>query len=148
MNSRLTALILLLLLNSFNTTKTVSFKTHNDKGESFIYSLVLPKGYKLTKLSFENENVQTYTYADSSRIFFSDNLAPSAFYKDAYKKYGKDINLAFLSSDTITIAGQDEEGRYWKTRKDFNVVYGFTQVPADKLNQFENIVNSFKQTTK
>jgi len=148
MNSRLTPLILLLLLNSCSTTKTVSLKTHNDKGESFIYSLELPKGYKLTKFSFENENVQTYTYVDSSRIFFSDNLAASAFYKDAYKKYGKDINLTFLSSDTITISGQDEEGRYWKTRKDYNVVYGYTQVPADKLNQFENIINSFKQTTK
>ena len=148
MNSRLTALILTLLFISCGTTKTVSFKTHNYKGEPFIYSLELPKGYRLKKLSFENENVQTYTYADSSRIFFSDNLAPSAFYKDAYKKYGKDINLTFLSSETITISGQDEEGSYWKTSKDYNVVYGYAQVPVDKLNQFENIVNSFKQTTK
>ena len=148
MNSRLTALILILLLNSCSTTKTVSFKTLNDKGKSLIYSLELPKGYKLTKLSFENENVQTYTYADSSRIFFSDNLAPSSFYKDAYKKYGKDLNLTFLSRDTITISGQDEEGRYWKTCKDYNVVYGYTQVPGEKLNQFEHILNSFKQTIK
>lgn len=148
MNSRLTALLLFLVLISCGTTKTVLFKTHNDKGEAFIYSLELPKGYRLTKYSFENENVQTYTYADSSRFFFSDNLAPSAFYKDAYKNYGKNISLTFLSSDTITISGQDEEGRYWKTRKDCNVVYGYTQVAADKLNQFENIVSSFKQITK
>ena len=140
-----TILLLLLLSSSCNTTKTVSFKTHNNNRQVLIYSLQLPKGYTLTKLSFENENAVTYTYPDSSRIFFSDNLSPSAFYKDAYSKYGKDINLVFLSKDTITISGQDDLGRHWKTSKQYDVVYGYVQVPSDKQSQFDNILSSFKE---
>ena len=145
MKRLLTALVLIFLSSSCSTTKTVSFKTHNNKGRTFIYSLQLPKGYILTKLSFENENVDTYTYGDSSKLFFSDNLAPSAFYKDAITKYGKDINLIFLSKDTITISGQDDLGTYWKTCKQYNVVYGYVQVVLDKRNQFDSILNSFKE---
>ena len=140
-----TILSFLLFLNSCSPTKTVLFKTHNDKGQSFIYSLQLPRGYKVTELSFENENAKTYTYSDSSRIIFSDNLTPSAFYKDAYTKYGKDINIIFLSKDTITISGQDDLGRHWKTIKDYNVVYGYVQVPSDKKNQFDSILSSFTE---
>ena len=145
MKRLLTALVLIFLSSSCSTTKTVSFKTHNNKGQTFIYSLQLPKGYILTKLSFENENIDRYTYGDSSRLFFSDNLAPSAFYKDTYTKYGKDINLIFLTRDTITISGQDDLRKCWKTCKQYNVVYGYVQVPMDKRNRFDSILNSFKE---
>jgi hypothetical protein len=123
----------------------VSFVIHTDTGQAFIYSLQLPRGYTLSKLSFENENVETYTYPDSSRIIFSDNLAPSAFYKNAYAKYGKDINIIFLSKDTVTISGQDDLGRQWKTIKEYNVVYGYAQVPSNKQSHFDNILNSFRE---
>ena len=146
MTRLLPILSFLLLLSSCRTTKTVAFKTHNNSGQAFAYSLELPRGYTLTQLSFENENAETYTYPDSSRIFFSDNLAPSAFYKDAFTKYGDDINTIFLSKDTATISGEDNLGRHWKTIKQYNVVYGYVQVPSSKQNQFDNILNSFKET--
>lgn len=145
MTKLLTILSFLLLLNSCSPTKTVLFKIHNDKGQAFIYSLQIPRDYILTELSFENENAETYTYPDSSRIIFSNNLAPSAFYKDAYTKYGKDINIIFLSKDRITISGQDDVGRHWKTIKQYNVVYGYVQVSSEKQKQFDNILNSFKE---
>lgn len=145
MTKLLTIFSFLLLLNSCSTPKTVLFKTYNDKGQAFIYSLEIPRGYTLAELSFENENAETYTYPDSSRIIFSGNLAPGAFYKDAYIKYGKDINVIFLSKDTITISGQDDLGRHWKTIKEHNVVYGYVQVPPGKQNQFDNILSSFRE---
>jgi hypothetical protein len=145
MTKLLTLLSIVVLTNSCSTTKTVSFTTHNNKGQAFSYSLKLPKGYTLRRLSFENENFDSYTYPDSSKIFFSDNLAQSAFPKDAYLKYGKDVNLLFLSSETITLSGHDEVAKYWKTCKLGNVVYGYVQVPADKQNQFDSILNSFKK---
>ncbi|TMI87886.1 MAG: hypothetical protein E6H06_19475 [Bacteroidetes bacterium] len=145
MTKLLTILSFLPLLSSCSSTKTVSFGTRNNKGQAFIYSLKLPRGYTLTRLNFENENADTYTYPDSSRIFFSDNLAASAFYKNAYTKYGKDINTIFLSKDTITISGQDDVGRHWKTIKQYNVVYGYVQVSVDKQDQFDKILHSFKE---
>lgn len=145
MTKLLILLAILVLTNSCSTTKTVSYTAHNSKGQAFSYSLRIPKGFTFQRFSFESENFDSYTYADSSKIFFSNNLAQSAFPKDAYKKYGKDINLLFLSKDTIIISGHDDIAKYWKTCKHFNVVFGYVQVSSDKQNQFDSILNTFKE---
>lgn len=67
MNKRFTAPLFFLLLISCGTTKTVSFKTYNDNGEPFVYSLELPKDYRLTKLSFHSR----------LRLFLANVLLPS-----------------------------------------------------------------------
>src|SRR5664279_4004723 len=118
--SKIATLLTLYCLTSCTTTKTVFFKTISTAGQQFKYSLKIPKDFTIKKMSFENEDANVYSYSDSSRIYFSDNLKPSSFHKDAYQKYGSDINLIFLVKDTITISGQDEAGKYWKTCKWYN----------------------------
>ena len=75
-------------------------------------------------------------------FFFSDNIKPSAFYPDAYKKYGDDINLKFLSADTVTIDGIDAVGKFWKQHKQKNVVYGYMSVAPEKQEIFDKMLNS------
>lgn len=146
MNRLLIILALLILTSSCSNTKEVFFTTHNNKGQRFKYSLQLPRGFKMTKLGFENEIFVSYKYPDSSIIFFSDDTkATSPFPKDAYEKYGKDLNILFLSKDTITISGWNNLNKYWKTRKGYNVVYGYNQVPLNKLNQYDSILKTFKE---
>ncbi|MBX6361828.1 MAG: hypothetical protein IRZ03_17335 [Acidobacterium ailaaui] len=124
------------------TTKTVSFKIVDNKGQKFHFQTRLPKGYIVRSMNFENEKATVFIYSDSSRFFFSDNTKPSAFYPDAYKKYGKDLAIKFLSKDTITISGIDEAGKFWKLRKAKIVVYGYMKVPAEKKRIFDSIFNS------
>jgi hypothetical protein len=102
----------------------------------------IPKGYTVKDMDYENERAKVFLYPDSSRLFFSDNIKPSSFYPDAYKKYGKDINLKFLSADTITIDGIDDAGKIWKERKEKNIVYGYMKVPPEKKGIFDSILNT------
>ncbi|HVW99889.1 MAG TPA: hypothetical protein VHA52_05585 [Candidatus Babeliaceae bacterium] len=124
------------------TTKRVSFNTRDNTGRTFEYQMRIPKGYIVKNYSFENEGAKILIYPDSSRLYFSDNTKPSAFYPDAYKKYGEYINIRFLTADTITIDGVDEVGKYWKTRKARIVVYGYMKVPIEKKKMFDRIINN------
>ncbi len=106
--------------------------------------LRLPKGYKTIVANYENERVKTFLYPDSSSVFFSDNVVPSAFYPDAYLKYGKDLNMKFLANDTITINGIDDQGRYWEDRKIKYIVYGYRKVTSGKKVIFDKILDSIE----
>lgn len=123
------------------TAKKVSFKVIDSQGQKIHYQMRIPKGYIVKIMNYENERAKVFLYSDSSRFFFSDNTKPSAFYPDAYKKYGKDINIKFLSTDTITINGVDEAGKFWKERKAKIVVYGYMKVPIEKKEEFDSIIN-------
>ena len=131
-----------LLFFSCSTTKTVSFKLRGNDGQKFNYQMRIPKGYTVREMDFENERAKVFLYPDSSRLFFSDNVKPSAFYPQAYKKYGKDLNLNFLTNDTITINGTDEAGNFWEERKAQNVVYGYMKVSLEKKGMFDSILNN------
>lgn len=123
------------------TTKKVSFKVIDSQGQKIHYQMCIPKGYIVKIMNYENERAKVFLYPDSSRFFFSDNTKPSAFYPDVYKKYGKDINIKFLSTDTITINGVDEAGKFWKERKAKIVAYGYMKVPIEKKEEFDSIIN-------
>ena len=114
------------------------------QGKEIKYKLILPQKSKLKIDIYEGETVKTYSFPDSSSVYFSDNVAPSAFYPDAYKKYGKDLNVNFLINDSITINGIDEKGRYWEERKIKNIVYGYRKVPGGKKRIFDDILNSIE----
>jgi len=135
MQKYLLALSLLIASCSYHT---VTFTTYNDPKT---HQLKIPAGFILTKKSYENENAFTYEYPDKSRIFFSDNIHPSSFYPDAYQKYGNNLNLLFITNDTVTISGVDSSGRYWQTRKMKNIVYGYMQVLSERKQLFDSILN-------
>jgi hypothetical protein len=141
---RYTTILILSILFSFgcSTTKMVSYKTVDNKGKKFTYKVRIPKRFTTKETDYENERFKMFSYTDSSRFFFSDNIAPSSFYPDAYKKYGKDINLKFLSVDTITINGIDNKGNLWKERKAGIIVYGYSQVPPEKEAVFDRILDN------
>jgi len=141
-NKLTTWTFLALLAFGYGTMKKVSFKVFNEQGKPTGYETRIPKGFLIKDVNFENERARFFLYPDSSRFYFSDNVKPSAFYPDAYKKYGKDINLKFLSADTITIEGTDDTGKLWKQHKQNNIVYGYMRVPAEKKKLFDYLVNS------
>ena len=131
------------LVAGCRATKIVSFIVADQQGLKFHYQMKIPKGYTMKEMGFENEKTKMFIYQDSSRLFFSDNIKQSAFYPDAYKKYGSDLNLKFLSSDTITISGIDVEGKLWEERKVRHVVYGYMKVPLEKKEMFDITLNGF-----
>jgi len=152
--SPILTLFFLIEMCSCSETKIVSYKITEESGREFHYYIKIPKGYTVKKMFTEHkraaeyENVKRFKYPDSSMIFFSDNLRPSAFYPDAYRKYGKHIHLIFLSADTITINGLDEAGKYWEDRKIKHIVYGYRNVPLSKKGQFDKILDNIEQYAK
>lgn len=143
---KLSIIFCFIILISCKPTKFVSFKMYDfDKKRYFIYSLSLPKGYIMQTWSEENQNLRTYTYSDSAKIFFSDDRAYNRFPKEAYKKYGNNLNLLFIPRDTITVFGQDSVWKNWKISKYYNIEYGYVNVSADKIDSFESILKTFRQ---
>jgi len=124
-----------------SSTKIVSYKIFDKNEKKVTYQIRIPKGFTTTETVYESERFKVFLYPDSSKLFFSNKVALYAFYPDAYKKYGKDLNLKLLSADTLTINGVDESGRIWKDRKATNVVYGYIQVPPEKKGIFDSIIN-------
>lgn len=75
-------------------------------------------------------------------FFFSNNIFGGfPFPSDAYFNYGKDLNLKFISADTISLNGILNSGRLWKTCRETNIMYGYTQVPPEKREMFDSIIN-------
>jgi hypothetical protein len=132
----------MLVLNFYSCRVSNVYFTVVDNKQSLKYGLSIPKGFQKRMHLFENGRTILFVYPDSSLLYFSDNTKPSAFLSDAYNKYGKDINIKFLISDTITICGVDSSGNYWKDRKNKKVVYGYRNVVPDRKSTFDNIVNN------
>lgn len=132
-----------ILLISCSTTKTVSYKVTDNKGKTFIYQAKIPKGFKTKVTNYEHGWYKDFIYPDSSMFFFSNNiLGGFPFPPDAYINYGKDLNLKFISVDTITLNGILNSGSLWKIQKATNVMYGYIQVPSDKKEIFDKILDS------
>jgi hypothetical protein len=135
----------LLILLGCHETKRVSFIIHVDLKHGFRYQMDIPKGYTVSKVySDDHTTDKVFWYPDSTGVYFSDDINPSAFYPDAYRKYGKGISILFAVTDTITINGIDPKGRLWEDRKMKHVVFGYRKVPVNKKEQFDKILNTMR----
>lgn len=131
-----------ILLVSCSNTKTVSYKVADNMGKTFIYQVQIPKGFATRETNYEHGWYKDFIYPDSSMFFFSNNiLGGFPFPPDAYINYGKDLNLKFISVDTITLNGILNSGRLWKIQKATNVMYGYIRVHPEKREMFDSIIN-------
>ena len=150
MKNKFISALFLIAIVGCSETKTISYKRIGENGRKLYYYVKIPKGY-IAKRFFvgraaEYEGGVFFIYPDSAMIFISDNVRPGAFYPDAYRKYGKGINLIFLIRDTITISGVDDSGRYWEDRKFKPILYGYRKVPTNKKEQFDKILDGVKSS--
>ncbi|MEO7211089.1 MAG: hypothetical protein ABIY35_09085 [Chitinophagaceae bacterium] len=141
MNKNILLFSLLFIFLSCGTTKKVKYKVTNKEGENLTYQVRIPKGFKVKEADYEHERFKVFIYADSSSIFFSNDIYTGAFPPEAYIKYGQGIRLMFKSVDTITLDGVGDKGKLWKYRKATNVVFGYLQVPPEKKVMFDNLID-------
>jgi len=125
-----------------SSTKMASYKVIDQNGNKLIYQVQLPKGFATRKTNYEHGWYKDFIYPDSSVFFFSNNiLGGFPFPPDAYINYGKDLNLKFISVDTISLNGILNSGRLWRILRESNIMYGYTQVPPEKREMFDSIIN-------
>ncbi|MBN9284873.1 MULTISPECIES: hypothetical protein [unclassified Flavobacterium] len=52
---------------------------------------------------------------------------------------------AFLTKDTITLEGIDQNGLYWKNKFNGEVNIGYLNIPKEKKEEFDKILLSIKK---
>jgi hypothetical protein len=135
--------LILILLYGCNTQKVEYYKVVDRSGVKQTYKMTVPRGYRIKWMDFESERIKVLEYADSSRIYFSNNLKQSSFPKDGYSTYGSDLNLIFLTADSLTLSGCDSSiGRYWKVRKTRSIVVGYFNVNLSRKREFDSIIQN------
>lgn len=104
------------------------------------YLLDVPKGGKLTKAN-AGDYCREYrvSYSDSSVLYIiNDRDAGSRLnYENRFKKNIKSI-IRDPQSDSLVIAGVQEDGRYWKEKYVGEMVVGYVNAKAGQLPAYEN----------
>ena len=113
------------------------------KQERVKYYFKVPKGYQFRGIKADAEagSEQQYWYTDSSVIYVTDfgGTINEANIRNQENAYGKR-----LVSDSISLNGTDSKGNHWKEIKYKGVLYGYSNVPKDKMQIFEKAIASVK----
>ncbi|HNS12469.1 MAG TPA: hypothetical protein PKM97_07605 [Bacteroidia bacterium] len=142
MNKYYLSLVFILTFGQCSTeTKTIRYKSYDrDANKTAVYTLQIPKGYKLFTWTGDHVRQQEYWYSDSSVIYLTNNLGSNAINESNIRQqegaYAKRFQ-AFLSNDTITLSGVDSIGKYWKEVKLQKICLGYAGVENEKLEIFE-----------
>lgn len=132
-------LLLCFITISCTTTKTVSYRI----GKSPIkYKLEIPKGYIFEGIAGDHEFEKRYWYPDSSVIYittFSNTLNYDEIRSQGtyYQRF-----QAIHSNDTLTLAGQDSTGMFWKDKKLKYITVGYSNVPLSGKAVFDKAIDS------
>lgn len=107
-----------MLLASCKAQRIVKFTTGQ-----FKYLLEVPANYKLSKVADDHGfREHRFVYPDSSIIYITNDARSGGAINTAKaRKYGNDIYLKILSSDTLDING-NEGDKYWREQKLNDVV--------------------------
>ena len=149
MNKYNFGLLLILVFGRCSTeTKTIRYKLYeNDTRKNHVYTIQIPKGYKLFSWTGGHEEQHEYWYSDSSVIYLSRDLGVSTINNENIKNeegaYAKRLQ-EFLANDTITLSGTDISGEYWKEIKLKNICLGYAGVAKEKVEIFESALHSLK----
>lgn len=134
---------MLLLLFQSCYLKTAHFWAF-DHGRYFKYSFKINKHCSCEFLLEEGLKGKYYTFKDSSLIFINNNIPPKTLPKEVIAKYGRQVGIRFLGTDTLTLKGVDSIGRFWEIRKNKYAVYSYWNVPPNRKAEFDAIFDSMK----
>jgi hypothetical protein len=139
-----TILILLISCKALNPDQQrISFKYYRG-AKTCKLKMRVPDGFSLTKIGTGGEG-QEYRirYADSSLIYISDakglGSVNDGFIRKEPQAYSKQI-----LSDSASISGTDEAGRFWKEIKCCGLILGYHKVNIEKKEIFEQAISSVK----
>jgi hypothetical protein len=136
--------LVLLIQVSCLAQKPVKFTSYKTD-----YLLDLPKGYELKKLK-DDEGYREYqaVYPDGSVIYITDDEKSGGSNNAKEEKYGANVYVQILASDTLVLDGSNNDGRYWKEHKQGKIVVGYFSVPPDKKVEFDKALATLKRKKK
>lgn len=144
---RLFNLTLLILLFASCTTsskaKRIKFKYYEGE-RSHKVIVQVPNGFSLTKIYTGGEGEEhRYRYSDSSLIYISDAKGNTTVNEQLIRQQDGAYSRKFLS-DSIMLKGTDEKGNYWQEVKYKGILYGYSNVPPEKKQLYDNAMLSVK----
>ncbi|WP_143255069.1 hypothetical protein [Alkalitalea saponilacus] len=113
------------------------------------YFLDVSKGFICYKI-IDDEHYIEYrlAYNDSSIIYITnDDKSGGAINIFKEKKYGKDVSLKILLNETLDLNGE-YMGRYWREKKESNVVVGYINVLPQDIEKFNIILSTLRMTRR
>ncbi len=129
-----------LLLISCVSSKSLKLETY-EEGKKIRYILDLPSGYEFKENQGEVFKEYHFLYPDGSVFYFTDDYeSGGAVNKDKIEKYGDDILVKIAINDTLDINGSNEEGKYWREKKETNVVIGYISATKERKVEFDNVI--------
>lgn len=126
---------------------SLKFKGYsNSKKEKYSYNINLPKGYVLKEILGGNEWTEKQcVYPDGSIIYINnEGGAPSINYKNIENDKEAMKKSLEVISDTLTLYGIDNEGKYWKNLKKDDINFGYLNVTNEKKKEFDKILSTLK----
>lgn len=139
-------IIWLVIFSSCVTIKdagTIKFKYYEGM-KSHKIIMQVPKDFKLIKIYTGGEGEEhRYWYSDSSLIYISDAKGLTSYNEQLIRQQEGAYSRKFLS-DSIMLKGTNEKGSYWEEIKYKGLLYGYSNVPPDKKQLYDNAMSSVK----
>ena len=137
-------LFFILGCSSVKNMQKVKF-IYNDLHERHRLILSIPQNYSLQRIKAGGEAgiENRYWYRDSAVIYISDFKSGSSLnYENIRKQEGAYAKR--FESDTVTLSGINESGKYWKEVKYHSLYYGYSNVEADEKKSFDRAISSVR----
>ena len=137
-----TFLVLIFPLNSCITKNVNKFEL-NRLGTISEFKIGAPEGFEMLKYTDDHGYQEHhYKYSDGSILYITDDIdSGSDFNEYKAEEYGDHIFLSITISDSIDIGGMHEK-KYWREIKKDGVIFGYLNVPFDKKNMFDDVVEN------
>lgn len=142
--SIITILFFILGCSSLKNMQKISFK-YNDLYERHKLILSIPQNYSLQRIKADGEagTENRYWYKDSAVIYISDFKGGGSLnYNNIRKQEGAYAKR--FESDTVSLSGMNESGKYWKEVKYHSLYYGYSNVEADEKKSFDQAIFSLR----
>ncbi|WP_091549562.1 hypothetical protein [Thermoflexibacter ruber] len=107
------------------------------------YELILPKNFKKSVVTGSHELEYNFLYSDSTVFFISNDKKNGSFANyERYRKYGSNINLVYVTQDTVFLEGVNKVGKFWREIKLKNVIIGYINADSSKKVAFDNSIKN------
>lgn len=135
--------LLFLAVTSCTSYRTISYRIGRS---TIIYKLDIPKGYEFQGLAGDHEFEKRFWYPDSSVIYITNFDNTLNYYEIRNQGTYYDRFDAIHSNDTLTLAGKDSLGMFWKDKKLQNVTVGYSKVPPSSKEEFDKAISSVRKS--
>lgn len=107
-------------------------------------TMQVPNEFNLTKISTGGEGQEhRYWYSDSSLIYISDARGSTTVNERFIRMQDGAYSRRF-QTDSIILMGTNENGNYWQEVKYKGIHYGYSNVPPEKKQLYDNAMLSIK----